>query len=288
MEGKVQGLQEEIQANKRIQIIRSLAEQYNKEEYFEGDPIIFPKHFARLMQGKEGLPGMGGCPNGESACGAEARGLSGKKYTLQDVEIAAVIAAHLAWGRRDMIVRDCKRAFDEMDWEPYNYMMAGKYRDEDASLHRTIKWSEFAGICRRLKEFYSNNPSLEILTPDEMRVKVYGQKSDPKAANKKIHMLRRWMVRNDGIVDLGLWKSISPADLVIPLDVHVHRSALNLGVTARKGADIVTAGEITAFLRDAFPGDPCKGDFALFAYAATLRDEEERLNRLQKQTSCGK
>ena len=65
MEGKVQGLQEEIQANKRIQIIRSLAEQYNKEEYFEGDPIIFPKHFARLMQGKEGLPGMGGCPNGE-------------------------------------------------------------------------------------------------------------------------------------------------------------------------------------------------------------------------------
>lgn len=278
---------------KEIEIVRSLAEQYNKEEYFTGDPIIFPKHFARLMQGKEGLPGMGGCPNGESACGAESggaeacgensygakslgaenedRSLSGRKYTLQDVEIAAVIAAHLAWGRRDMIVRDCKRAFDEMGWEPYNYIMAGKYRDEDASLHRTIKWSEFAGICRRLKEFYSSSPSLEILTPDEMRVKVYGQKSDPKAANKKIHMLRRWMVRNDGIVDLGLWKSISPADLVIPLDVHVHRSALNLGVTARKGADIVTAGEITAFLREAFPGDPCKGDFALFAYAAIVR-----------------
>lgn len=265
---------------KEIEIVRELAEQYNKEEYFTGDPIIFPKHFARLMQGKEGLPGMGGCPNGESAYGAkslgaenEDRSLSGRKYTLQDVEIAAVIAAHLAWGRRDMIVRDCKRAFDEMGWEPYNYIMAGKYRDEDASLHRTIKWSEFAGICRRLKEFYSSSPSLEILTPDEMRVKVYGQKSDPKAANKKIHMLRRWMVRNDGIVDLGLWKSISPADLVIPLDVHVHRSALNLGVTARKGADIVTAGEITAFLRDAFPGDPCKGDFALFAYAATVREK---------------
>lgn len=300
---------------KEIEIVRSLAEQYNKEEYFTGDPIIFPKHFARLMQGKEGLPGMGGCPAGENcndaeswgteSCGEmscdakslgaesfgaenEGRSLSGRKYTLQDVEIAAVIAAHLAWGRRDMIVRDCKRAFDEMGWKPYNYIMAGKYRDEDASLHRTIKWSEFAAICRRLKEFYSNNPSLEILTPDEMRVRVYGQKSDPKAANKKIHMLRRWMVRNDGIVDLGLWKSISPADLVIPLDVHVHRSALNLGVTARKGADIVTAGEITAFLREAFPGDPCKGDFALFAYAATLRDEEERLNRLQKQTSCGK
>ena len=281
MEGKVQGLQEEIRANKRIQIIRSLAEQYNKEEYFEGDPIIFPKYFARIMEGKGEMSGLGDAENyskllsGEGECNEveKNRNLSGRKYTLQDVEIAAVIAAHLAWGRRDMIVRDCKRAFDEMGWEPYNYIMAGKYRDEDASLHRTIKWSEFAGICRRLKEFYSNNPSLEILTPDEMRVKVYGQKSDPKAANKKIHMLRRWMVRNDGIVDLGLWKSISPADLVIPLDVHVHRSALNLGVTARKGADIVTAGEITAFLREAFPGDPCKGDFALFAYAATVREK---------------
>ncbi|MBQ2912169.1 MAG: DUF2400 domain-containing protein [Bacteroidales bacterium] len=233
------------------------------------------------MEGKGEMSGLGDAENyskllsGEGECNEveKNRNLSGRKYTLQDVEIAAVIAAHLAWGRRDMIVRDCKRAFDEMGWEPYNYIMAGKYRDEDASLHRTIKWSEFAGICHRLKEFYSNNPSLEILTPDEMRVKVYGQKSDPKAANKKIHMLRRWMVRNDGIVDLGLWKSISPADLVIPLDVHVHRSALNLGVTARKGADIVTAGEITSFLRDAFPGDPCKGDFALFAYAATVREK---------------
>ena len=244
----------------KIEIIRQLADQYNKEEYFAGDPIIFPKHFARIMQGMEGLPGL-------------EENLSGRKYTLQDVEIAAVIAAHLAWGRRDMIVRDCKRAFDEMNWEPYNYVMAGKYKDEDASLHRTIKWSDFAAICGRLKEFYSHNESLETLLPDEFRVKVYGQKSDPKAANKKIHMLRRWMVRNDGIVDLGLWKNTSPADLIIPLDVHVHRSSLNMGITARRGADITTAGEITAFLKEVFPGDPCKGDFALFAYAATLREE---------------
>ena len=243
----------------KIEIIRQLADKYNKEEYFTGDPIIFPKHFALLMYGKEGMQGLGTS--------------SGRKYSLQDVEIAAVIAAHLAWGRRDMIVRDCKRAFDEMNWEPYKYVMAGEYRNEDASLHRTIKWSDFAGICGRLREFYLHNDSLEILTPDEFRVTVYGQKSDPKAANKKIHMLRRWMVRNDGIVDLGLWKNTSPADLVIPLDVHVHRSSLNMGITTRRGADIVTAQEITTFLKEVFPGDPCKGDFALFAYAATLREE---------------
>lgn len=273
MEEKIQGLQEVVQKFKPIQIIRQLAEQYNKEEYFLGDPIIFPKHFARLMQGKEGIPGLPGNFN---------RNLSGRKYTLQDVEIAAVIAAHLAWGRRDMIVRDCKRAFEEMGWEPYSYIMAGEYRDEDASLHRTIKWSEFAAICGRLRDFYSNNESLEILSPDEIRTRIYGQKSDLKAANKKIHMMRRWMVRNDGIVDLGLWKNTSPASLVIPLDVHVHRSSRNLGITSRNSADIVTAREITDFLCQAFPGDPCKGDFALFAYAATLREEEERQNRLQK------
>ena len=248
----------------KLNIIRQLTQQYNKEEFFSGDPIIFPKHFARMMEGKEGIPELGG----------EGGNLSGRRYTLKDVEIAAVIAAHLAWGRRDMIVRDCKRAFDEMNWEPYNYVMAGQYRDEDASLHRTIKWSEFAAICRRLKAYYLNNESLEALTPDEFRVMVYGQKSDPKAANKKIHMLRRWMVRNDGIVDLGLWKNTSPASLVIPLDVHVHRSALNMGITARRGADITTALEINEFLHKAFPGDPCKGDFALFAYAATIANNK--------------
>ena len=242
------------------EIIRSLAEQYNNEEYFRGDPIIFPKHFARIMLGKSGIEGLGG--KGE---------LSGRKYTLQDVEIVAVIAAHLAWGRRDMIVRDCKRAFDEINWQPYNYIMSGSYRNEDTSLHRTIKWSEFAAICTRLKEFYAKTPSLEILTPDEIRVRIYGQKSDPKAANKKIHMMRRWMVRNDGIVDLGLWKSTSPASLVIPLDVHVHRSSRNLGITSRNSADITTAMEITRFLSKVFPGDPCMGDFALFAYAASIK-----------------
>lgn len=243
-------------------IIYSLAKQYNKEEYFAGDPIIFPKHFARIMQGKTGIGGLGNIDIP-----------SGNEYTLKDVEIAAVIAAHLAWGRRDMIVRDCKRAFDEMKWEPYNYVMSGNYRNEDASLHRTIKWCEFAAICGRLREFYSKNDSIEILSPDEIRTEIYGQKSDPKAANKKIHMMRRWMARKDGIVDLGLWENTSPASLIIPLDVHVHRSSRNLGITSRNSADITTAKEITAFLNEVFPGDPCMGDFALFAYAASIKEK---------------
>lgn len=231
------------------EIIRNLALEYNKEEFFTGDPIVFPKHFAE------------------------------KSASIQDIEIAGIIAAHLAWGRRDMILRDCRRAFDEMGWQPYTYVMAGKYKDDDASLHRTIKWSEFAAICGRLREFYSKNETLEKLSAQEIRIQIFGQKEDKKAANKKIHMFRRWMVRNDGIVDLGIWRSISPSDLIIPLDVHVHRSALNMGITQRKGADIVTAVEITQFLKEIFPEDPCMGDFALFAYAAETKKEQEKENK---------
>ena len=237
-----------IERSNSIEIIRRLAEEYNNPRYFQTDPIAFPKHFLQLMQ-----------------CGSAA---GEYVYTLKDVEIAGLIAAHLAWGRRDMIVRDCNRAFEEMQWRPLEYVMRGEYRCGQESLHRTIRWSEFAAICGRMRVFYAANESVEPLTPDQIRVQIYGQASNPKMANKKIHMFRRWMVRNDGIVDLGLWSHTSPADLIIPLDTHVHASALKLGITTRKSADITTALEITEFLKEAFPDDPCKGDFALFAYAA--------------------
>ena len=224
------------------ELLRRYASQYNDMKYFGEDPIIFPRHFAALY--------VGG------------------KASLQDVETAAAIAAHLAWGRRSMIVRDCNRAMEEMGWQPYEYVRAGQYRDDNTSLHRTVKWSEFADICRRIKEFYDGEESMECLTPGQMRVRIYGQKDDPTAANKKIHMLRRWMVRDDGIVDLGLWKNTDKRRLIIPLDVHVHRTATNLGITQRKSADIRTAEEITSFLLKVFPDDPVLGDFALFAVGA--------------------
>ena len=105
------------------------AQEYNDPKYFTEDPIIFPKHFA------------GRYDAGESS--------------LADVEITALLASHLAWGRRSMIVRDCNRMLDEMCWRPYDYVMNGEYRNENVSLHRTIKWSDFAVISGRLKEIYS-------------------------------------------------------------------------------------------------------------------------------------
>jgi|GEM_PF-6906 len=226
-----------------MDLLIKLAKKYNNIEYFTNDPIIYPRHFAQLYQKK--------------------------RAKLQDIEISGLLCAHLAWGRRDIIVRDCRRLIEEMKWEPFNYVMRGNYREDNTSLHRTIKWCDVALIMNNLKEYYSTQKSLETLTVNEIRTKIFNQKPNLRAANKKIHMFRRWMVRDDNIVDIGVWKKIAPEDLIIPLDVHVHRSALELGITTRKSADLTTAIEVTKFLEKVFPGDPCKGDFALFAYSAS-------------------
>ena len=216
--------------------LRQWADTYNNPVYFREDPIAFPREFASRGAG------------------------------LKDIEIAAVFAAHFAWGRRSMIVRDCNRLFDEMGWLPYDYVMKGCWRCDAASAHRTVRWSEVASICARLKEYYSGYDSLERLDAGQIRTGVYGQKEDPKAANKKIKMMRRWMVRRDGKVDLGLWKDTNPATLVIPLDVHVYQEAEALGLTDRRQKDLRTAVQITDAFREIWPADPCLGDFALFGY----------------------
>lgn len=221
------------------------AETYNDPVYFQEDPILFPTKFAREY--------------------AEGRA------TLADVEIAALLSAHLAWGRRAMIVRDCGRMFDQMCWRPYDYVMNGEYRNDPVSLHRTVKWSEFAEICSRMREVYASRDSIEGLSDAEIRVRIFGQKEDKKAPNKKINMMRRWMVRDDGKVDLGLWRNSDKRDLVMPLDVHVYAQATALGLTGRKQKDIVTAQEITDAFREIFPHDPCLGDFALFGYGVTQK-----------------
>ncbi len=198
---------------KTANLLREWAEEYNDLKYFQDDPIAFPREFL-------------------------SRGAS-----LQDIEIAAVFASHLAWGRRAMICRDCER--------------------------RTVKWSEIAGICGRLREWYTWHDTLEVLSAKEIRSIIFRRKDDPKAPDKKINLMRRWMVRNDGKVDLGLWTDTSPAELLVPLDVHVHAQASALGLTSRRQKDIVTAQEITGKFKEIWPDDPMLGDFALFGYGVS-------------------
>jgi endonuclease III len=75
-------------------------------------------------------------------------------------------------------------------------------------------------------------------------------------------MYLRWMVRREA-PDLGLWRHLDPADLVMPVDTHVLRIAQLTGLTDRKAANWKTAVEITARLRVFSPSDPVRYDFAL-------------------------
>ena len=85
------------------------------------------------------------------------------------------------------------------------------------------------------------------------------------SANKRVHMFLRWMVRRDSPVDLGLWTWADPAGLLIPLDVHVMQEAAKLGLIGQKAtASRKTAEKLTRAMAEVFPGDPCRGDYALF------------------------
>jgi uncharacterized protein (TIGR02757 family) len=85
-------------------------------------------------------------------------------------------------------------------------------------------------------------------------------------------MFLRWMVRSStNGVDFGIWKNISPADLICPIDIHVARVAKKLGLLTRNAVDWNAAIELTNRLKEMDPLDPVKYDFALFALGAAER-----------------
>ena len=84
------------------------------------------------------------------------------------------------------------------------------------------------------------------------------------SACKRICLFLRWMVREPPI-DLGLWKDfIRRESLIMPLDAHVLKQARELKLLASEPATMATARKLTAIMAEVFPGDPLRGDFALF------------------------
>lgn len=82
---------------------------------------------------------------------------------------------------------------------------------------------------------------------------------------KRLCMFLRWMVRDNSPVDLGLWSDfIDKRTLIVPMDTHVVQEANRLGLLKSKAASMSSALRLTNVLRDVFPDDPLKGDFALF------------------------
>jgi len=79
---------------------------------------------------------------------------------------------------------------------------------------------------------------------------------------KRLHLFLRWMVRPADGIDLGLW-DIPASRLLMPVDVHIHKLARNLGLTRRKDVSWQTAVEITSALATFDPSDPTRYDFSL-------------------------
>ncbi|MBC7424642.1 MAG: DUF2400 domain-containing protein, partial [Ferruginibacter sp.] len=97
------------------------------------------------------------------------------------------------------------------------------------------------------------------------RTKKHIASPEKNSSCKRLNMFLRWMVRRDKKgVDFGIWKNISPAQLVCPIDVHVARVAKRFNLLNRNQTDWNAALELTAYLRTLDKDDPVKYDFALF------------------------
>jgi uncharacterized protein (TIGR02757 family) len=88
-------------------------------------------------------------------------------------------------------------------------------------------------------------------------------------------MFLRWMVRKSA-VDIGIWTFMKPADLFIPLDVHVARQSRIMGLLTRKSNDYQAVRELTFKLKEFCFEDPIKYDFAMFAFGVELNKEQRK------------
>ena len=227
------------------------AARINAPEFIPHDPVQFPRRFSKV----------------------------------QDIEIAGLLAANIAWGNRKMICRDADRILNLMDNDPYNYVMDQGYLDldPDMNLHRTFFARHLQQYLAGLRAIYKDYPSLDAfaqapeIRDSEANGGVPVQRCLPHdlqhTALKRLNMALRWFVRDDGIVDMGVWKSIPKSKLFIPLDVHVGNVARDLGLLVRKANDRKSVEALTAKLREWRPDDPALYDFALFGIGVTSKQK---------------
>jgi uncharacterized protein (TIGR02757 family) len=232
--------------------------EYNRPDFIDGDPVSIPHRFQRK----------------------------------EDIEIAGLMAALLAWGRRDQIIKAADRLMGLMWDAPFDFVMeAGD--DELAGLqnfvYRTFQGEDGEAIVRGLRRIYQEMGGLEevmsmhpaekdtwsaiiglreaMISHPEFPDRTQKHLANPGKGSsaKRLNMYLRWMVRNDGRgVDFGIWKGISPAQLICPLDVHTGNVGRALGLVTRKQNDWKAALELTEGLREMDPKDPTRYDFSLF------------------------
>lgn len=214
-----------------------------------------------------------------------------------DREVIGFIAALLAWGRRATILNKLGDLCERMRLRPAAFVYA--YDDDrdgaclDGFVHRTFSSHDARALVTTLRAVLARHGSLEAayahhLPPgaldvgpaiqgvadelldaldghpfDRARLARHLPRPSTGSACKRVAMYLRWMVR-PGPVDFGLWRAVSPAQLVLPLDVHSGRVARKLGLLARPQDDWRATQELTAACRALDPADPARYDFAFF------------------------
>ncbi len=251
-------------------LLDDAVQRINRPQFIEADPVQFPRLYT----------------------------------ATPDIEIAALIAATIAWGRRPMILRNASRILSLMGHQPAKFTLEGAYEElpDELNLHRTFFTRHLKQMLRGLRPIYKKYGTLDrfvsecglnsdgdapwrisaavrAIMADENGGEIApGIFSGDTSALKRLNMALRWLVRNDGIIDLGIWKSLTPDRLFIPLDVHVQRTARELGLLTRRSNDRKAAVQLTQALREMRPDDPVIYDFALFGLSnpEALRTEEQR------------
>ncbi len=213
---------------------------------------------------------------------------------VQDTEIIGFWTAMLAWGQRKSIINSGEKLITLMDGAPYDFIRNHQEHDRAKFMdfkHRTFQSLDTLYFLEFLQHWYTQNNSLETafsqhLTPESdtteaaligfhrlffslpdapARTRKHVATPERNSTCKRLNMFLRWMVRHDNSgVDRGIWTTIKPAQLLIPLDVHVDRVARQLGLIERPKSDWKTVLELSENLRSFDANDPIKYDFALF------------------------
>ncbi len=244
-----------------------LADRYERPDFILNDPIQVPHRFTKK----------------------------------QDVEIAGFFAALFAWGQRKTIINKANELMRRMDDEPYDFLLNSNEREWAVFrgfVHRTLNEDDVMGLMGFLKEWYGQHESLEAaFLLDEnsnwsmknalklFRIRVSRSnclfdrtwKHVPNVESgstcKRLVMYLRWMVRSaERGVDFGIWSEIPASGLLLPLDVHVSRVAVEMDlINKKKGYRWADVEELGERLSGGDVLDMGKYDFALFGLAVNKK-----------------
>lgn len=209
-----------------------------------------------------------------------------------DKELVAFVASTLSYGSRKQFLPKIQYLLDcsVKSGTFYDWVRSGSYamdipHDENtcfyrlytyATMHRMLSaLSDMLNEYGTMKKYVQKRTDGRRITGREvveLIVEYFSAKKmegiipkNTKSSCKRICMFLRWMVRDNSPVDLGLWSDmIDKKTLIMPMDTHVLQEANKLGLMNSKCASMASAIKLTERLREVFPDDPLKGDFALF------------------------